>query len=99
MILDAKDSRVLTVGKTDLYKGFGMLLDEMCYVNCWQFYSFIQCELMKDRKGVAVISQYNIKLALGRTILFTEHFIQSQWKTSGGICCFHNNPEKKMPYL
>lgn len=60
MLLDAKESHVLMVGKTDLCKGFEMLLDERCYVNCWQFYHFIQCELMKDRKGVAVTSQYNI---------------------------------------
>lgn len=49
---------------------------------------------MKDSE--AVTSQDNIKFALGGTILFTEHFIHSQWKTSDGICCFHNNPKRML---
>lgn len=73
-----------------------MLQDERCYVNCCQLHYFIYCELMKDTKGMAVTFQHNIKLALGRTILFTEHFVLSQWKTNGGICCFHNNPKRML---
>lgn len=46
-----------------------MVHDERCYANCYQFYYFMYCELMKVSKGMAVTSQYNIKLALGRTIL------------------------------